>query len=240
MNEEQLRYGYWPSRELAGRFPPAIRYPGQYDGAHILSLACTQTALAPSAQRRLVREWCDLLPTLGVRTLLFRSRVNQDLFEAAVRIEGLEALFIKWSSIKAIDSIRRSTALQSLYIGDSPSLVGLRYLAELPLLRHLFVSGVREASDLGFAERLTGLEEFGISGGGTKQRIDSLRPLGNLRALRLLWLVNIRVMDEGLMPLHGLQGLQSLRTSMGPENPEVAALRAAVPGLTRFQPVWSR
>lgn len=236
---DPLTYGYWPARELGGSNPPAIQRPEQYDGSSVLCLACTQTSLGSAQQKKLVAQWCEVLPTLKLKALLFRSKVNQPLFEAAVRINGLEALFIKWSSIGDLGPIAACNSLASLYVGSSPSLYGLQSLSALRGLRHLFIQEVRDVRDLSFVSALGNLDEFGLSGGrGPKLPVDSLRPLSDLRSLKMLWLVNIRILNDGLAPLHELQQLASLRTSMRIDSPDIVALCKAVPSLNRFKPVW--
>src|SRR5687768_2234042 len=81
---------YWYHRP-ADDFPPApVQTPVDPPGPERLNVACTQTALAPSAARRLVADWCARLPLLrNVRTLWFSSRVSQQLFDAACSMSEL-------------------------------------------------------------------------------------------------------------------------------------------------------
>lgn len=237
LSEHQLAFGYWPSRQLSGDIPHPIRHPDQYDGSDTLNLACTQTGLPAREQRNLIATWCSILPELPVRTIVFSSKVNQGLFDAAARNAGLEALFVKWSSVESIESLADHTALSALYLGSSPSLTGLRHLASLRELRHLFVVGARESADLGYARALSGLVEFGLSGSGQPLVVDSLEPLGALHELAIMWLVRVRVRHGGLKPLHALRQLKSFRTSLDLQSREVVELREAVPALQHLQPV---
>lgn len=237
LSEHQLRYGYWPSRQLSGRNPNPIRYPAEYTGADTLNLACTQTALSTHAQRKLVQEWCSLLPRLPVKTILFSSKVNQALFDAAAANSDLEALFVKWSSVASLGSVAEHPRLASLHLGDSPSATGLDHLSRLPALRHLFLAGVREASDLSFAKELPNLVEFGLSGGSKPLAVESLEPLGGMHELAVLWLVRVRPRIGGLEPLRHLKRLQSFRSSFGATSREMLELGSVIPGLKYFQPV---
>jgi hypothetical protein len=75
-------------------------------------------------------EWCALLPTLSTVTELeFTTRVNQPLFEAACAMTQLTSLCIKWSGIKALDSIANLTRLASLRIGSSGSIESIEPIA---------------------------------------------------------------------------------------------------------------
>ncbi len=177
LSEHQLEYGYWPALQMSGPIPRLVRHPREYDTSGVLYLECTQTELTTAQQRQLVDEWCALLPNLHLRTLVFRSKVSQRMFDSAVQIGGLEGLFVKWSAVRSIEQIAGHPSLAALYLGNSPSLVGLRHLSSLPQLRHLFVKGVRESADLSFVDDLHALSEFGLSAGTAPLAVDSLRPL---------------------------------------------------------------
>lgn len=238
LSEHVLTFGYWPARQLSGQNPAAICHPQEYAGSDVVNIACTQTGLQPRQQRNLVDAWCSLLPELPVKTILFSSKVNQDLFEAAAANSKLEALFLKWSSVASIAALTGHPALTALYVGSSPSLTGLERLATIPRLQYLFLEGVRESADLAFAGQLPKLVEFGLSGGSRPLRVESFKPLQALERLAILWLVRVRPLSGGLEPLHRLSGLRSFRTSLDLQCDEVVALRNALPALKYFQPVW--
>ena len=238
LSEHVLTYGYWPSRQLSGQNPAPIRHPDEYTGSDVVNVACTQTDLSPREQRKLVEAWCSLLPELPVKTVLFSSKVNQKLFEATVANPKLEALSLKWSSVESIEAVAEHPSLTALYVGDSPSLTGLDHLSSLSNLRHLFIQGVRESTDLAFAGKLLSLVEFGISGGSKPLHVESLEPLRALQSLAILWLVRVRPVSGGLEPLHQLAGLRSFRTSLNLQSSDVVAFRNAVPALQYLQPVW--
>lgn len=239
LSTDEVQKGYWGSRRVAGALPSeSITHPDQLaPDADALILACTQTRLSASEQRKLVRTWCALLPQLPLKTLMFTTKVNQELFDAATRIKGLQALSIKWSSIRSVASVAECQSLVALDIGSSPSMTGLPHLARLPMLRSLRLENVREAADLSFVEGLTDLQEFGASGSmWTDLKIDSLWPLKDMHGLELLWLTGARVMNDGLVPLHGLRSLTTLHCAYNFRASEFAALRAATPSLKYGSP----
>lgn len=238
LSEHQLTYGYWPSRELLGQNPDPIRHPDEYDGSETINLACTQTGLSAREQRNLVATWCDLLPELPVKTALFSTKATQGLFDAVIANPRLEALFVKWSSVKSIAVLSEHPKLTALHLGDSPSLSGLAYLRSLPMLRHLFVQGIRESVHLEFARELVGLVEFGLSAGGKPIAVESFEPLSAMQNLAILWLVRVRPRNGGLRPLDGLTQLKSFRTSLNLQSQDVQELRSELPGLQYLQPVW--
>lgn len=119
LSEHQLTYGYWPSRQLSGLNPKPIRHPGEYDGSDTISISCADGAPAPCPARPRPGV-VFLLPRLPARTVLFTSKVDQALFEAAVENPGLQALFVKWSSVGSIAALSGHPRLTSLYLGRSP------------------------------------------------------------------------------------------------------------------------
>lgn len=235
---DELVFGYWPARQIRGDIPAPIRDPSQYLGSNVLNVACTQTDLPKHRQEKLVDEWCNLLPVLPIKTLVFSSKVPQRLFEAACAVPQLEAMSIKWSSIVSLDAISNATSLRALFLGSSPSVICLRPLSSLVGLEHLFIENVQEPVDLSFIKKLESLRKFGLSASrGRKLQVFTLEPLGSLTQLELLWLVSLQVQQGGLTPLHSLRNLASLRTTIKSSSTEHRELCAAVPVLKHFQAV---
>ena len=235
---DELVFGYWPARQMRGDIPAPVRHPDQHDGSATLNVACTQTGLPRAQQERLVDDWCALLPTLAVKTLVFSSKVPQRLFDAACTMPRLEALSVKWSSIESLEAISRAASLRAFFLGSSPGVARLDPLSSLPALEHLFIENVQDPVDLSFVATLEGLREFGLCAArGRKLRVRTLAPLPPLARIELLWLVGLQVEHGGLAPLHSLRHLASLRTSMKASSLELRELCAAVPTIKYFQPV---
>jgi len=236
-------HSYWFHRPTKDFPPKVIQHPREYHGSDRLNLACTQTDLKPSEQRKLVQEWCDLLPTLeNVRFLWFSSRVSQPLFEAACEMENLVGLFIKWSGISSIDSIPKLKNLGYLHIGSSPSIDPLEPLTRLPTLEWLELENIRASSDLGFLSTMTNLK--GLSIGGDSNSIkylkaESLAPLENLQKVFWLSLPTFVPRDGSLMPLAKMRSLKYLLISNKYKMEEIARLAGARPDIEceRFKPM---
>lgn len=231
---------YRPSKD----FPPkSIQYPDEYDGSERLNLACTQTDLKASQQKKLVQEWCGLLPTLdNVRLLWFSSRVSEPLFEAACEMGNLVGLHIKWSGIKSIASIPKLKNLQYLHIGSSPSLAPLDPLGELPALEWLELENIRATRDLGFLRDFSKLKGLAIAGDSNSikyLKAASLEPLENLQELYWLSLPTFTTEDGSLMPLAKLSSLKYLYLSNKFKMEEFAKLAGARPDIKcdRLKPV---
>lgn len=233
-----LRFGYWPSRQLSGEIPSAIRNAAEDVGASVLNIACTQTGLPARQQRRIVEEWVRYLPTVRASTVVFSSKVSQDLFDAACAAPNLKALSVKWSSCQSLKQLRQAQALRALFIGSSPEVRDLRPISDLPALKYLFIENVADPIDLSFTAKLRRLKEFGLSASrGKKVKVLTLAPLAALRELEMLWLVGLQILRDGLRPLHSLQNLKSLRTTIESASAEFRELREAAQLLRYFQPV---
>lgn len=225
-------------------FPPGpIREIADYDGSERLSLACTQTDLGAAAQKRLVKAWCDYLPTLaGVKFLWFRSRVTQELFDAACAMPNLEGLYIKWGGITSSLAIRALKHIRYLHIGSSPSLQPLEVLSELTHLRWLELENIRAASDLSFLEPLVELRGLSVTGDSNSLKalsIATLTPLQSLKNLEWLQLGTVTVEDESLAPIARLPHLKQLLLSNRFLMEEVASLAGRLPHVScdLFTPV---
>ena len=238
INYNPLVFGYWPSKVLNGEIPQAIQNPDEYDGGSVLNIACTQTNLPKTKQDKLVDEWCSLLPTLPVKVLMFSSKVPQRLFNAACHVPKIEALSIKWSSCTNIDALADAASLGSLFLGSSPSVERLDVLAKLGSMKHLFIENVSSPVDISFARSMGGLKEFGLSASrGKRISVQSLEPLSALEHIEMLWLVSVNIINGGLRPLHSLNNLTSLRSTIKHTSPEFRELCLALPTLKYFQPV---
>jgi hypothetical protein len=235
---DQLRFGYWPHRQLSGEIPSPIRAVNEYAGTGVLNVACTQTGLAASQQRLLVQQWIDVLPSVPATTIVFSSKVSQELFDAACKAPNLEALSIKWSSVKILEALSQAKTLQALFLGSSPGVSDLQPIARLRDLKYLFLENVLDPVDLAFMKELGELKEFGLSATrGRRMKVLTLQPIASATNLEMMWLIDLQVMQDGLRPLHSLPRLKSLRSTLKPASPEFDELRRAVPSLQYFQPV---
>ncbi len=192
--------------------PKALRAPDEYDGVADLAIRCTQLDLPAAQQRKLVAQWVQALPSMqGVRRLWFDSRMSQELFDAACRIEGLEDLWIHWSGIASLQAVAGLHGLKRFRLGQSASVVSLEPLAGLAGLQWLFLGGIAKVPGLEPLATLTGLEGLFVAGNESKPLVvPTLAPLAKLRRLRWLHLGALRVAAGGLEPLGELRGVEYL------------------------------
>ena len=226
---------YWYYRPTLGFPPAAVRLPAEYDGGERLSLSITQLDLSAAKQKALVREWCELLPTLvGVRTLWFHSRVSQPMFEAACAVPGLEGLYVKWSGITSLRPLAGHPTLTHFHLGGAPSATGLDALASVPGLVDLELCNVAAAGDLDFVRgmaRLRALQLTGDSNSIKALKIRSLAPLRALRSVERLTVTCARVEDASLAPLADLPALRHLALANQFPMAEVARLAGRRPDI---------
>lgn len=192
--------------------PKAVRSPDEYAGGPDLGIRCTQLDVPAGQQRKLVAQWVQVLPTLqGVRRLWFTSRMTQELFDAACRIEGLTDLWIHWSGVRSLQAVAGLSGLLRFHLGQSASVETLAPLTGLGRLQWLFLDGIAKVPDLEPLTGLASLEGLFIAGNESKSLVvPSLEPLAALPALRWLHLGSLRVTSGGLQPLARLQGLDYL------------------------------
>jgi hypothetical protein len=223
---------YRPTRD----FPPRpIEQPEEWQGGERLALACTQTALKPAEQKKLVARWCELLPTLkGIKFLWLQSRCPQELFEAACAVEGLEGLYVKWGPMTDARPLARAPQLRYLHIGSAPSLVPLEVLAELKQLQWLELANIRALEDLGFLTPLTTLRGLGLAGDSNSIKYlypVSFEPVAALKNLEWLSFRTMGVRDESLRPLARLPRLKHLLIGNGFKLEEFAWLAGTRPDI---------
>lgn len=210
LTNRDIQDGFWYWRPKEDFPPEPIQEPEEFDGRSVLNIACTQTGLTPRSQAKLVRRWCELLPTLkGVEFLWFCSKVTQELFDAACSVPGLQGLYVKWSGIKSIEAIATAKKLAFFHLGSSTQLVSIEPLVRVKNLIWLEVENIKRIQDLGVLGKLKQLQGLAIEGSiWTTQRVDSLAPLAQLRSLRHLSIANLRAKDKTLRPLFSLSSLE--------------------------------
>jgi hypothetical protein len=228
-----VKDGFWYYRPGESFPPESIRNPEEYAGLPAASIACTQTGLPPQQQAKLVKRWCEVLPSFtALNFIWFQTQVPQALFDATCSIPNLQGLWIKWSSIKDINKIVGLAGLEYLRIGSSPRLTSIEPLSGLKNLIWLELENIKQISDLtviGEMKQLQGLEVGGSM--WSTQMVDSLAPLARLDCLRHLSLPNLKARDKTLRPLFSLSSLEQFNAALWWSEKELNQLRHANPKL---------
>jgi len=196
-------------------------------------VVCTQLPVESSEQRRIVKEWCHVLPSLGhVRYLWFSSRVSQPLFDAACAMPNLEGLYVKWSGVKTLDALTSMPFLKYLHIGSSAQLESIDPLSQLRGLVVLELEWIKRIADLTPLGALSRLEGLAVEGDMyNTQVVDSLAPLASLSRLRYLFLSNLKSRDGTLRPLVGIESLEHLNTALWWPESDFEILKRNLPRL---------
>jgi hypothetical protein len=177
---------FWYYRPEANFPPPCVTRPEEVQPTDRLAVSCTQTRPRPAEERKLVQHWSRFLPTLvDVRFLWLASKVPQELFDAACRMQSLEGFWIKWSGLASIDALQENRTLRYFHLGSSTGLRSIDPLSQHRQLKWLGLENLKRIRDIEPVGELTELEGLTIEGSmWSTQRIRSLAPLGRLKSLR--------------------------------------------------------
>ncbi len=227
-----FKEGYWRYRPNDGFPPPGLSAPDEYSGQERLHVIGTPSTSSKDTIK-LRKCWIDALPRLtNVRVLWVEYKVSQPLFEAICEMHNLEALWIKWSGIKSLQSLLKLKNLESLHIGSSTQLESITPIANLKQLKWLELENIKKIQDISPLGECVQFLGLGIDGSiWTTQRVVSLGPLSRLTELKYLSIVNLRSVDRSLKPLYGLHKLERLHMALWWAKPEVEELKRINPRL---------
>ncbi len=189
-----------------------IKWTTDYDGDESLFLQCTQTRLTPYMQKQLVREWCQLLPTLHrMKYFFFASRMSQQIFEAVCQMPNLEILDAGWGGIKDLSSISKLKNLKYLRLASLP-IENIEPLFNLKNLEALYFDSLKRVKSYEGLKLLPNLVELGISAsiGSAVLSLESIEHLAELKTLRYLDLSKTRIRDKNIRILGDLKNLETL------------------------------
>jgi len=239
LSDRQVELGFWHPALTGEMSLRTLVEPDDGADGEQLAVACTQLADA-AVQRRAVRAWVQLLPTLkNVRRFWFRSRMTQALFDAACRIPHLEGLWVKWSGsgIKSLEALGECRSLRHLHIGSATQARDLRILESVPRLEVLELVDFMAIRDLEPLGALAGLEQLAFCGGiWNVVGVDSLTPLSRIRGLRYLDITALKARaPASFRDLARLERLEHLTAAAWWPQEDVAYLRERLP-LWRYPP----
>jgi hypothetical protein len=240
LSDKEIKNGFWYHRRDESFPPKSITFPDQYNGERYLNIVCTQLDISSYQQRKLVKQWCQLIPKFdNLRYLWFSSRVNQAVLEACCENPNIEGLFLKWGSIKDISGLKHMKILKFLHIGSAPSVESIAVFREMTNLTVLDIENFKKIQDISPLGSMIQLEGLAIEGSmWTTQVVESLTPLCDLENLRYIFLANLRTLDKTIKPLSEIKTLMNIRTSFWYPKREFKLLRESLPKLkygTPFQ-----
>ena len=128
-------------------------------------------------------------------------------------------------------------SLKFFHLGSSPSVESIDVFQEIDQLIVLELENIKKIRDLSPLANLISLEGLSISGSTwTTQIVESLAPLSELQNLRYLFLINLRSLDNTLIPLTHIKSLESIKTSYVWPKSEFQLLRDSLPKLKYGSP----
>jgi len=215
MTKDQITNGIWHWDRENDWPPKEVTYLDKYKPNSKLNLNITQLNIGVAEQKKLIKMWCEELPKLTeIKYLWFCSRVNQEMFEAACEMENLEGLYIKWSGIKHIESINKLKNLRHIHIGSSGQIESINVFEKMNTLITLSLEQLNKISDFSVLSQLKSLEGLEINGSmWTAQKIETLKPFGNLIGLKYLSVINSQIKDKSFDSILNLKELVRFNSS---------------------------
>lgn len=230
LSSKDFSRGLWDYQPDAQWPPKTVAWPEEYEGGDRLSISVR--AETTTQRRRLLRAWCEALPTLReVRFLWIAGTAPQTLLEAACE-SPIEGLWMKNTSASSLSSVASAKSLRFLSCCNCTKVETLAPFAEADRLEWLELENLKRVRSLDPLAPLESLQGLSVRGAmWAKQHVETLAPIEGLTQLRYLDLVALRSDDQTLRPLFSLRNLKTLRLAQWWDNTEVATIRANNPGL---------
>jgi len=158
--------------------------------------------------------------------------VNDKSFDRVCCALSTDVVSFYEMRVTDISSLAKISGLRRLSINWNSKLADLSPLTFLSQLDALALIDTSKASDLSPVAALKKLRAFEFSGSPTlssKNTAESLRPLGELKALEELRLKNLKVVNGGLQPLAACSSLKRLSVANTFPTEDYAFLAAKLP-----------
>ena len=220
LTQQQIQGGRLLFNDLLSN-PNAVEV-AEYSGEKELNINCTQLDgyrypqyKKASEKKRVLSEWCRFLieNPKAFTTLVFGTRMPQELFNALCKQEDLKRLYIKWGSYPDISAITELQKLEYLHIGSGAGVLSVEPLAKLKNLVALSIENFQKITDYRPLTVLNNLELLCIDGDCLSPQyihIDSLDFLREMKHLRSFSLMTARVTSKDYTPILELENLEHL------------------------------
>ena len=189
----------------------------EYNGEKELCINCTQLdqSYKPKDKKRILNEWINFLSEneKAFAKLSFRTRVTQELFDAICMQRKLKNLHLKWGVYHDLSNIYKLKDLQFLYIGSGSKVESVSPLSTLKSIKGLYIENFQKVQDYSPLQVMNSLDSLTICGDGTSPqyiKVDSIGFLNNMKQLKYLRLLTIRLQDGDYTPVMALVNLEHL------------------------------
>ena len=236
LSPDEVVHGYIGSRALHREFEtPYFAEPENFSGIGTLSFNATGADDLSTAQRKArLRRWQEAFPSLSARYLVLAGRhLDQETFDCAVQVKGLEILIVYQSQINCIDAIADASNLLGVQLKSSKAIRSYDPLSGLAKIKSIVLDNPKNIKNLNFLQKIPQLEDFSLRHHADKRLVlDSLLPLKSLNYLQRVELMgDFHMLHSGLSPLYGLSMLENARISYDFKASEYAELRERTPSL---------
>lgn len=194
----------------------------EYNGEEKLIINCTQLGYwieqnpkKEKDKKRILNEWCDFLinnPDTFTE-LEFGTRMPQELFNAVCSQRRLKKLSIKWGAYKDISLIKNLSNIERLHLGSGAGVEDISPLTSLDSLIALSVENFQKITNYSSLSKLVNLKSLSVCGDGMGPqyiKVDSLKFLNEMKQLRFLKLLTIRLQSKDYTPVLNLTELEYL------------------------------
>ncbi|MBL1411080.1 leucine-rich repeat domain-containing protein [Sphingobacterium faecale] len=163
-------------------------------------------------RNNIAKQWEQLIPTLdNIKSLSFRYRIDENLFEAICKMKNLECLTFWTSNIKDISAISKLKQLKRLELNHFSKLEDIAPIKDLQNLEILTISksmNIVNYEVIGELKNLIGLAINGDAIAPKNLRLKSLKPFSGLKKLEHLNLESTIVIDESYDTLLEMDSLK--------------------------------
>lgn len=143
---------------------------------------------------------------------LWCFNLNLAMIDLIAQLQSLKYVFVETVRVGgALNLLSQLKDLIVLRIDSCSKENSLKWLDNFPLLDGLGITNFRNVSRIDEIAWQSELRSLAVSGSmWTKMKVDTLRPLSDLKRLEYLDLTSLRVLDESLDPLVELSHLEHL------------------------------
>lgn len=155
----------------------------------------------------------EQLASLQVKKLWVFA-VNQKQFEHILTYARPNILYVYEMRVEDLSSLQKLSNLQQLYMCWNTKAKTLWDIDYNKKLKSLLINDFSKLEDLSALSKCTQLNTFYMGGGiNTTMKVQTLKPLAELKHLKKLTLMNLKVKDDSLEPLIQLKNLRELSLS---------------------------
>jgi hypothetical protein len=180
-----------------------------------------------------LKTWNSVLEKLdNVEYIWTYHKLSQTTFESICKMKNLKGIFIKWSSIKNLESLTKQRNLLHLNLGLSS---GIETIEPIILLQNLITfesENLKKVYDWTPISKMTKLQGLGVNGGMYERlKLESIQFVSNLKELKYLYLISTSILNNSLKPIEELKELRTLRLTNDWSEENFISLRKELPKL---------